>query len=84
VTLLVGEASAGKTVLLYNSPTTWRLGRSFWDSRPIARSESCRWTLKAMMNPDHHLGTIGTAPGWDILIPPDDLFALPLNNEDWS
>jgi len=78
VTLLVGEASAGKTVLLYNLAYHLANGQEFLGFTPerplrvLSVDFEGNDEIRAI-----NLGAIGTAPGWDILIPTDDLFALP-------
>ena len=77
VTLLVGEASAGKTVLLYNLAYHLATGQEYLGLTPprplrvfsvdFEGNDETRVT---------NLTAIGTAPGWDILIPLGDLYAL--------
>jgi RecA/RadA recombinase len=75
VTLLVGEASAGKTVLLYNLAYHSATGQEFLGltaNRPL-RILSVDFEgndeIRAI-----NLGTIGAAAGWDIFVPTEELF----------
>jgi RecA-family ATPase len=77
VTLLVGEASAGKTVLLYNLAYHIATGQEFLGFTP---NRSLRVLSVDFEGNDEiratNLNAIGTAPSWDLLIPPESLFEL--------
>jgi len=77
VTLLVGEASAGKTVLLYNLAYHLATGQEFLGITP---PRSLRVLSVDFEGNDEiratNLNAIGTAPGWDILVPPESLYEL--------
>lgn len=77
VTLLVGEASAGKTVLLYNLAYHLATGQEFLGFKPprplkvLSVDFEGNDEIRAM-----NLTAVGTAPDWGFLIPPEDLFDL--------
>lgn len=77
VILLVGEASAGKTVLLYNLAYHLASGQEFLGYKPprplkvlsvdFEGNDEIRAT---------NLTAVGIAVGWGFLIPPEDLFSF--------
>jgi RecA-family ATPase len=77
VTLFVGEASAGKTVLLYNLAYHLANGQEFLGITP---RDSLRVLSVDFEGNDEiraiNLGAIGTARNWDILIPAEDIFSV--------
>lgn len=77
VILLVGEASAGKTVLLYNLAYHLATGQEFLGFKPprtlkvLSVDFEGNDEIRAM-----NLTAVGTAGGWGFLIPPENLFDL--------
>ena len=78
VILLVGEASAGKTVLLYNLAYHLASGQEFLGFKPprhlrvLSVDFEGNDEIRAM-----NLTAVGTADGWGFYIPPENLFDLP-------
>src|SRR5215467_4681405 len=77
VILLVGEASAGKTVLLYNLAYHLASGQEFLGYKPprplrvLSVDFEGNDEIRAM-----NLTAVGTAPEWGFLPPPESLFNL--------
>jgi|CXWL01.1.fsa_nt_gi KaiC/GvpD/RAD55 family RecA-like ATPase len=77
VILLVGEASAGKTVLLYNLAYHLASGQEFLGFTPprhlrvLSVDFEGNDEIRAM-----NLTAVGTADGWGFYIPPENLFDL--------
>jgi RecA-family ATPase len=77
VILLVGEASAGKTVLLYNLAYHLSTGQEFLGFRPprplrvFSVDFEGNDEIRAI-----NLTAVGTAPDWGFLIPSEELFDL--------
>ena len=80
VTLLVGEASAGKTVLLYNLAYHLAMGNEFLSIQPTRPLRVLSVDLES--NDEicaFNLSQIGVAPGWDFYRYPEDLWELAPN-----
>ena len=78
VTLLVGEASAGKTVLLYNLASYLAMGNEFLGIQPPRPLRVLSVDLES--NDEicaFNLSQIGVAPGWDFVSYPESLDQLP-------
>lgn len=77
VTLLVGESSAGKTVLLYNLAYHLATGKEFLHTavakpvRVLHVDFEGNAEIRAL-----NLGKIGTAVGWDMHVPAENFFAV--------